>query len=783
MPGVRSLAAIALAAGFTAVAPSGAGAAAVVDGRARFEVITPSLIRLEYAADRRFEDRRTLTTDGRLPTRPRFRTRVAGGERIIRTRRLLLRWRRGSGPFGDDNLRVAIDGRRVLRLRPRPGPNPKPLGGWRRSLDIVDGPVPLHEGVLSRAGWYLLDDSATVLLTDDGFEPRPERSGRYQDLYLFAYGRDYGRALRDLQTLTGRAPLLPRKAFGVWFSRWWPYSDADWRALVGRFRAERVPLDTISVDTDFKKVHDPTGAQIASTAVGAPGGQYSWNAWDWNLDLYPDPAAFFDWAHEQGIEVGLNIHPSINSRDARFEETNQRAGGNLAVDDGCRIVQADTNGQCMVFDWADPKHLDAYFALHEQFENQGADFWWLDWCCDGARAEATGLTPDTWINKHYFDRQRARGSRWPAFQRIGASFQLGFGGNGGTGAFAEHRYTIQFTGDTCGTWPFLAFASEFTAAAASIGLPYVSHDIGTFFSESPNGVCDRQLSPFLAPQENSLSPEMYVRWVQLGAFQPFERLHSHHGARLPWEYPQPAYRIAADFLRLRGSLVPYLYTLAREAHDRGLPMARALYLQWPRRAAAYRHPAQYTLGRDVLVAPVAAPGDPAQATVWFPPGGWIDWFTGKLHRGPATKKLEVPLERMPVFVRAGGLVPTLPPLDTTPAGPLRSLVLTAYRGTGRLRLYDDAGDGLAFERGRFSRTPVAQRRIGRSTLIRIGRARGRLAPATRDYELRLVGVARPSAVTVAGRETGEWSYDAGTRTATIDTGELRTDRAATIVAR
>ncbi len=781
MPGVRSLAAIALTAGLCAVATSSASAAAVVDGRARFEVITPSLVRLEYAADRRFEDGRTLTTDGRARTSPSFDTSVAGRDRVIRTSRMTLRWRRESGPFARGSLRVALA--RGRKLRPRPGPNPAPLGGWRRSLDIVDGPVPLHEGMLSRAGWYLLDDSATVLLTEDDVEPRPERSGRYQDLYLFAYGRDYRRALRDLRTLTGHAPLPPRKAFGVWFSRWWPYSDADWRALVERFRAERVPLDTISVDTDFKEVHDPTGALIASTAVGAPGGQYSWNAWDWNLDLYPDPAAFFDWAHGEGIEVGLNVHPSINSSDPRFEETNQRAGGNLTVDDGCRIVQADPNGQCMVFDWADPKHLDAYFALHEQFEADGTDFWWLDWCCDGTRADTPGLTPDTWINKQYFDRQRARGSRWPAFQRIGGSFQLGFGGNGGTGAFAEHRYTIQFTGDTCGTWPFLAFASEFTAAAASIGLPYVSHDIGTFFSESPRGVCDRQLSPFLAPQENDLSPEMYVRWVQLGAFQPFERLHSHHGERLPWEYPEPAYGIAADFLRLRGSLVPYLYTLAREAHDRGLPMARPLYLQWPGRRAAYRHRAEYTLGRDVLVAPVAAPGDPAEATVWFPPGTWVDWFTGERHRGPATKDLEVPLERMPVFVRAGGLVPTLPAMDTTPAGPLRSLVITAYRGRGRLRLYDDAGDGLAFERGRFSRTTISQRRIRGRTAVTIGRARGRLAPATRDYQLRLVGIGRPRTVTVAGRKTGEWSYDPDTRTVTIDAGGLRTDRAATIVAR
>ena len=164
-------------------------------------------------------------------------------------------------------MRARIGGRTV---RPKLGPNPAPLGGWRRSLDITNGPVPLHEGVLSRAGWYLLDDSATAILTSDWFEQRPAREGGYQDLYLFGYGTDYARGLRDLRALTGAAPLLPRKAFGVWFSRWWPYGEEDWRAIVERFRAERVPLDTLSVDTDFKAVHEPVGAAIAANAVGAP---------------------------------------------------------------------------------------------------------------------------------------------------------------------------------------------------------------------------------------------------------------------------------------------------------------------------------------------------------------------------------------------------------------------------------------------------------------------------------------------------------------------------------
>src|SRR5215207_3811643 len=748
----RLLAFVASAAALALMAPSIATAAPVVDGTARFEVITPSLVRVEIADDGRFEDGRTLTTGGRLRTRePRFTTSVEGADRIIRTSWMTLRWRRGSTSVGAETLSVTV---KEQTLRPQPGPNPAPLGGWRRSLDLISGPVPLHEGMLSRAGWYLLDDTATALLIPQGYGQRAARQGAHQGLYLFAYGRDYARGLRDLRTLTGPAPLLPRKAFGVWFSRWWPYSEGDWQAIVEQFRSEKVPLDTISLDTDFKQVSDPVGSGFAATAVGAPDRPYSWNGWDWNRDLYPDPPRFFRWAKAAGLETGLNIHPSINSRDPKFPETQQRANGGLVASDSCRVAQADSQGQCMVFDWADRAQLDAYMALHEPFERDGADFWWLDWCCDASRAEVPGLTADTWINKQYADRQRARGSRWPAFSRIGGSYQAGFGGSGGNGAFAEHRYSIQFTGDTCGSWPLLGFAAQYTAAAGSIGMPYVNHDIGTFHAVSPSNTCDKDLSPLLTPRENTLPPDMYARWVQLGTFQPLDRLHSHHGKRLPWEYEGKVRDTAADFLRLREALVPYLYTLAHETHASGLPMARAMYLTWPSRSEAYEHPSQYTLGRDVLVAPVAEPGDPTRVDVWFPPGTWVDWFTGERHRGPATKRLTVPLERYPVFVRAGAVMLTQPPVATTPAGSPRRLVLTAYRGSGRGRVYDDSGVGHNYERGAGARTTFIQRTKGRTTTLTIGAARGRFAgkPSARSYELRLVGIrARPRRVTVGGR--------------------------------
>src|SRR4051812_17314560 len=183
-----------------ALMPASASAAPVTDGAARFEVVTPTLVRVQVAEDGRFEDGPTQTTAGRLPSKTRFTTTIRRGERIIRTSRLTLRWRRGATAVDGTTLRVKV-GKQTLA--PKPGPNPAPLGGWHRSLDLVDGPVPLHEGVLSRAGWYLLDDTATALMTGGGgFAPRAPHQGSYQDLYLFAYGSNLASALRDLRALT-----------------------------------------------------------------------------------------------------------------------------------------------------------------------------------------------------------------------------------------------------------------------------------------------------------------------------------------------------------------------------------------------------------------------------------------------------------------------------------------------------------------------------------------------------------------------------------------------------
>jgi len=162
---------------------------------------------------------------------------------------------------------------------------PDTLGGWARSLDnprIV--PVPLHPGLLDRQGWYLLDDSRTALLDDaHRVSDRPSHGpATYQDGYFFGYGQDYRQALGDLNALTGEIAVLPRSSYGVWYSRFFAYTAADYQdTLLPMFRRSFVPIDWLVIDTDWKSPSQ-------------------WNGWNWNPALFPDPAGFMAWTDGGG---------------------------------------------------------------------------------------------------------------------------------------------------------------------------------------------------------------------------------------------------------------------------------------------------------------------------------------------------------------------------------------------------------------------------------------------------------------------------------------------------
>ena len=232
----------------------------------------------------------------------------------------------------------------------------------------------------------------------DGSSPGV-RDGDIEDGYLFVYGHDYTGALHTFAQLTGPAPLLPRNVFGVWYSDYTPYSSADIeQTIYPAFEQNQVPLNTLSLDTDWK----------------APN---AWDGWEWNTSLFPDPSSFLQWAKSHGIAVTLNIHSSIADNDPKLPAAQRIAGSTLTS----APISTCTGGPCKVWNWSSVPQAESNFALQQSFQKQGVAFWWLDWCCDESVATMPGITPDSWIGHLYAQDMVNQGQRGFVLARIGSS--------------------------------------------------------------------------------------------------------------------------------------------------------------------------------------------------------------------------------------------------------------------------------------------------------------------------------------------------------------------------
>ncbi|GAA4528710.1 glycoside hydrolase family 31 protein [Brachybacterium paraconglomeratum] len=597
----------------------------------RITPVAPRVVRLEWSPKGRFEDRpSTFAIHRDLAPQPVRATREGGRLSVVSEH---YRLEYDEGPFSTNGLQVQVTGNisayhsvwrygQDLSLpahqegRRRGEPTrilDGNLGGAARTLDEADGAIPLETGVNSRYGYALLDDSESMVFDADGaLQPRDAAPGTL-DLYLFVAGHDHIGAMQDFHALSGPQPLLPHFALGNWWSRFHRYSEESYLQLMDRFSDEQVPLSVAVIDMDWHL-----------TEVDPKHGS-GWTGYTWNRELFPDPARFQQELHERGLAVTLNVHPADGVR--AFEE---------AYPAMCRALGREADGEPIAFDAADPAFMSAYFeVLHRDLEQQGTDFWWVDWQ-SGPYSRRAGLDP-LWVLNHGHFEDSAREDRRP----------LTFSRYAGPGS---HRYPIGFSGDTVTTWDSLAFQPRFTAAGANIGYGWWSHDIG-------------------GHMEGYRDDELAARWVQFGVFSPIMRLHSSNSSfsgKEPWRFGTAAEATMADHLRLRHRLLPYLHAMNRRAHVEGRSLVEPTYFV-DHSPAAYDHLDQYSFGSELLVAPITRPA--AQDTgrgaveVHLPAGRWVDIRTGLAYRGGRTLRLHRDLSSIPVLLRAGGILPLATELD------------------------------------------------------------------------------------------------------------------------
>ncbi len=717
--------------------------AVVLDGHARFTVLTPELIRMEWSRDARFVDSPSLVFINRRLLVPKYRVLREKGWLLIRTSSLLLRYKTGSGEFNRDNIRVEfkLDGKKVVW---HPGEKDTTnLFGTIRTLDGVKGSTALAPGLLSRGGWTLVDDSRRPLFDNSNWKWAVNRpSDEVQDWYFFGYGHDYVKELGDYVKVAGRIPMPPRFAFGAWWSRYWAYTDEELRYLVDQFHNHNVPLDVLVVDMDWHQTFDLRWSRHVLDQAGQMKG---WTGYTWNKLLFPDPPEFLKWCHERGLKVVLNLHPASGIQP--WEKSYPAMARAMGVDPATK--------KYIPFDPTDKKFAENYFKLVlGPLEKEGVNFWWIDWQ-QWDTTKIHHLNPTWWLNYIFYTNMEREGKARPI---ILARW----------GGLGSHRYEIGFSGDVITDWSSLRFQPYFTATAANVGFGYWSHDIG---GHIPGPV----------------SPELFTRWVQWGSLSPVLRTHTTRNAeaeRRIWAYPYPYAKAMREAFLLRYRLLPYIYNASRKAYDTGVSMIHPLYYEYPESDDAYEFGDEYFFGNDIIVAPVVSPmsQDSLLATenVWIPPGTWIEWNSGDQLHGPAVMTRHYSLDDIPVFVRSGSIIPMQTLDQKANIKNVDPLVLRIFPARdASTSVYEDEGDSQGYRDGRFSRTEVSYHIIdGRSVHIHIDPVVGTYSgmKKSRKYIIELMNVLPPKNVNCNGKKIGfgseGWNYDGDKLETVIRTGDF-----------
>ena len=752
--------------------PKADDAAEVVAGKARFTVLTPRLIRMEWAEDGVFEDRATLGVVNRNLPAPSFKVSRSSRKLTIKTSALTLTYS-GQEPFDGNNLSVqftmtdAKAKKGVRKVSWKPGADEGGnLLGTARTLDQYDGirrfhngkksedgtgtftKEPFDKGVVSRDGWALIDESSRHVFvpvdTDWQYWVEAREEGLRLDWYLFAYGHDYTAAISDFTKVSGKIPLPPKYAFGYWWCRYWLYSDYELTDLAEHFRNLDIPADVMIIDMDWHDTYN-MGAGGKGYEKDAAGERKGWCGYNWKKELFPNPDNLLTELHNYKLKTSLNLHPASGL------QTTEEAYGAFVKDylsrvgedyDGPRGYRDEGGNPVYVpFRMDQQEWADAYFnSVLDPIGRQGVDFWWLDWQQFMTSKYIPGLSNTFWLNHTFWWHQVRQSAKYGQ----DAARPMIYHRWGGIGS---HRYQVGFSGDTYATWKVLGYLPYFTATASNVGYAYWGHDIGGH--QQPKGV-------------DFTDPELYTRWIQEGVFTPIFKTHSTKNMTMEkrfWVFPEH-FDAMREAVRLRYDLSPYIYTAAREAYDTGIGLCRPLYYYYPEEEKAYTETEEFFFGDDILATTVCSPVDKvtglAERAMWFPEGNdWWDMATGTLYRGGTEAVLKYTIAENPYYVKAGSIIPMAGQKITNLQDPSNEIRLVLVPGEGKheASLYEDDGVSQAYS-SKFALTRFVRESTegGLKLVIKPREGSFKDAPATRLVRVVLPGMEAPSRVLYNGRE-------------------------------
>jgi alpha-glucosidase (family GH31 glycosyl hydrolase) len=525
--------------------------------------------------------------------------------------------------------------------------------------------VTIFPSLLSLRGYALLVDNTCRAIWDLGHgDPQSfayqARGGGLQ--YYVVYGPDLNRVLRSMLELTGFPPLPPRWALGLLQSRYGYRNRQELESIADTFRGRRLPCDALILDVFwFREM-----------------GDLAFDPQNW-----PDPRTMLARLKQQGFRIVVIEEPYLTLKSRNYPEAIAR--GYLARHhDGSPYTFDFWPGECALLDFSNPAAREWWSEKHRPLLEMGIDGWWTDLNEPAKHFQdmthfagpAAAVHNSTAISMQqaiydahqcYAPEQRVfilSRSAFPGSQRYGAAL---------------------WSGDVDKTFDSLRKQVALGLNVGLAGIPLWGSDIGGF---GFGGEC---------------TAELYARWFEFSAFCPLCRPHGDQKElREPWQFGTEIEAICRKYLQLRYRLLPYIYNAVYQACTTGIPIMRALVLDFPADPRVVNLNDEYMFGPDILVAPMLDQGT-VERNVYLPEGAWFNYWTDEVSRGPQFITVCAPLDTVPLFIKQGAIIPMGPDMQYSSERPLDPLTLEIYPGANRsLTLYEDDGESTAYQNGLYA---------------------------------------------------------------------------------
>jgi alpha-D-xyloside xylohydrolase len=527
--------------------------------------------------------------------------------------------------------------------------------------------------------------------------------GDYID-YYFIYGDNLDEVIRGYRTVTGKAQILPKWSFGFWQCRQRYETQEQLLDVVREFRVRGIPLDNIVQDWLYWR-------------------EDQWGSHEFDPERYPDPHGMVREVHEElNAHIMISIWPKFYVGTRHFEEFKENGWLYMHnVEKGLR----DWVGPGYVSTFFDPFSEDArnlyWDHINEKLFSKGFDAWWVDATEPDLQSNVSPeerlirIHPNALgtaaryenafslvMSKGIYENQRKTSPNQRVFNLTRSAYA------------GQQRYSaVTWSGDVACRWYDLMAQVPSGLNTSLSGIPYWTTDIGGFTPETR----------FIDPNEEDLEEwrEFNTRWHQYAAFLPIFRSHGEYPYREMFHVApddHPAYQTMLAYNKLRYRLMPYIYSLAGKVNHTDYTMMRALVMDFSGDVNTLNIGNQFMLGPALMVNPVTA-YNVRSRDVYLPAGtGWYDLKTGAWYDGGRTVNADAPYTDIPLFVRAGSILPTGPAIQYThekPADPVRLFVYTGADGS--FTLYEDEGVNYNYEQGKYSMIPITYSERDRSVTI------------------------------------------------------------------